>query len=165
MAAGCSSQCWGSPSSTPCPSPSTGVSAPQRTPFASPAVVSLSAVGGCGQERLCIRQGELPTCCGVAEPGQWRRGWKEEVCGGSHNSLLSVFPPRVTPSAWSSAGRFSQRSCSAHSRARSAWRQWVLTSVQGNPSLCAVLGQQEAPQLQGAEIPHHFRSRSADLGQ
>lgn len=62
-------------------------------PFASPAVVLLSAMGGCGQERLSVHQGELPSCCGVAKAGQQGKEWKEEVWGGPHSSWVSVFPP------------------------------------------------------------------------
>lgn len=136
-------------------------------PFASPAVVLLSAMGGCGQERLSVHQGELPSCCGVAKPGQQGKeveggglGGPSQQLGVCISSLASHLQLGAAQGGWrwlSALLLHGGSGCSLLSR----------ETLPCAPSQTqqTLLGQQEAPQLQEAEIPHRSGSRRADLGQ
>lgn len=84
-AAGCSSRCWASPSSTPCPSPSTGVS-----PRGPRGAALLSALAGVGHKSILVRLQPAGRTARTRGEG-W--GFLPQVPGGSQNAARCQFFP------------------------------------------------------------------------
>lgn len=84
-AAGCSSRCWASPSSTPCPSPSTGVS-----PRGPRGAALLSALAGVGHKTILVRLQPAGRTARTRGEG-W--GFFPQVPGGSQNAARCQFFP------------------------------------------------------------------------